>query len=119
LFEALGWEVIAISMITVAKVYEGILFGRDPEAAEARFREFLACVVVLPLDEAVMRPYACLRGALRRQVPRQECRDERDLLTAATALHHDLIVVTGNVRDVELVPELLIYKGQPANDDDF
>lgn len=117
LFDALGWEIIAVSMITVAEVYEGILFGRDSETAEAIFRKFLARFVVLPLDEAVMRRFAYVRGTLRRQEPRRERRDELDLLIAATALHHGLTVVTGNVRDVARVPGLRIYQGQSASDD--
>ncbi len=114
LFEALGWEIIATSMIRVAEVYEGIFFGRDPEAAESGFRRFLARVVVLPLDEAIMRRYAYLRGMLRRQEPGRERRDELDLLIAATALHHDLIVVTRNVRDFARIPDLRLYEGQRA-----
>ncbi len=121
LLEALGRDGIAISLITVAEVYEGIYFGRDPETAEANFRRFLDLVDVLPLDEDVMRRFAFLRGTLRQQerYRDRERHKEFDLLIAATALHHGLIVVTRNVRDFEQVPGIQTYQGQRAPDDDL
>src|SRR5438132_1057391 len=40
---------IAISLITLGEIYEGIYYGRDPERSEAVFRQFLRSVDVLSL----------------------------------------------------------------------
>jgi predicted nucleic acid-binding protein len=56
-----------------------------------------------------MEQFAILRGSLPRPV-RQQIGDF-DLLIAATALVHDLILVTRNLRDFRLVPGLTLYSG--------
>jgi len=96
----------AISAVTLGEVLEGILFGRDPSSAEDRFGQWLQVVTVLPVDEAVARHFAQIRGDLRRVgmlIP------DADLLIAATALHHDLTLVTRNRRHFARVPGIRLY----------
>jgi predicted nucleic acid-binding protein len=86
---------LAISLITYGELYEGIYYGRDPRAQEMAFQQFLRRVDVLPLTRRIMQRFARIRGELRRQgllIP------DPDLLIGATALHHDLTLVTGNRR---------------------
>jgi predicted nucleic acid-binding protein len=45
---------------------EGVYHGRDPNAAEAGFRQFSRLVDVLPLNKSMMRLFARIRGELRR-----------------------------------------------------
>lgn len=54
--------------------------------------------VELPVTAEVSRRAGALRGALRRQGAQ---RSASDMLIAATALVHDLTLVTRNVRDFE------------------
>lgn len=99
---------LAISIITYAEVYEGILFSRDPAQGDRGFRQFLRGVDVLPLTRRVTRQFAALRGRLPRQI-RQQVGD-MDLLIAATALHHGLTMMTNNLRDYQHVPGLVFYQ---------
>lgn len=72
----------------------------------ARFRRFLARLALLPLDDAVMERFAFIRADLRR---RGQLIPDLDLLIAATALHHDLTLLTRNVRHFDRIPELRRY----------
>jgi tRNA(fMet)-specific endonuclease VapC len=53
---------LAVSLITVGEIYEGIYYGHDPKTHEAGFRQFLQGVDVLPLNRAIMRRFALIRG---------------------------------------------------------
>jgi predicted nucleic acid-binding protein len=88
-------EGLAVSLITYGEIYEGIYFGRNSEQHESGFRNFLRGVVLLPLDRAIMRRFARVRGDLR---SKGQLIGDPDLLIAATALHHDLTLLTHNVR---------------------
>jgi tRNA(fMet)-specific endonuclease VapC len=103
-------EGLAISLITVGEVYEGVYFSHDPHGQEAGFRRFLRGVQVLPLHQAIMRRFARLRGELRRQGRRI---GDSDLLIAATALHYDRILVTHNLEHFRRIPGLQLYEHRP------
>jgi predicted nucleic acid-binding protein len=55
-----------------------------------------------------MERFAVIRGSLSRSV-RQQIGD-MDLLIAATALEHELTLVTHNLKDFELIPDLKLYQ---------
>jgi tRNA(fMet)-specific endonuclease VapC len=105
---ALAHEGLAISIITYGEIYEGIYFGRDPERHEAGFGDFLRGVTVLPLNRSVMRQFARLRGDLR---SKGQLIGDPDLLIAATALHHDLTLLTHNSRHFARISELRFDDG--------
>lgn len=94
---------MTISLITYGEIYEGIYSGRDPRAAEAVFRQLSRLTDVLPLNRAIPRRFAALRGDLRRQ---GLIIADMDLLIAATALHHDLSLLTRNGRHFQRIPNL-------------
>jgi predicted nucleic acid-binding protein len=73
------------------------------------FRQFLRRVDVLPLNRSIMRRFAQVRGELRR---RGQLVGDPDLLIAATALHHGLVLVTNNRRHFERIAELQLYPRQ-------
>lgn len=54
-----------------------------------------------------MERFAGIRGDLRR---RGQLIPDLDLLIAATALHHDLTLLTRNVRHFDRIPELRLYQ---------
>jgi predicted nucleic acid-binding protein len=60
-------------------------------------------VRVLPISRPVARRYVLIRGSLRRQ---GRLIAQPDLLIAATAIHHDLTLVTRNLRHYERIPGL-------------
>jgi tRNA(fMet)-specific endonuclease VapC len=98
-------EGLAISVISVAELWEGVHYSRDPTASERGLSEFLMGPVVLNLDEETCKHFGRLRGALRRQ---GNMIGDLDLLIAATAVRHGLTVLTNNRKHFEHVPRLRI-----------
>ena len=107
LINALADDPLAISLITFGEVYEGIYYGDDPAANEAGFLGLLRVVHVIQLDEDVMRRFARIRGALRRQGMKL---GDPDILIGATALHFGLTLVTRNQRHFRRIPGLKLYE---------
>lgn len=100
---------LALSIITYAEVYEGIYYGHDRPRYERVYREFLRGVDILGINRPVARRFAIVRGALRAQ---GQLISQTDLLIAATALEHGLVMVTRNVRDFGRVPDIhLLERG--------
>ncbi len=107
LLNTLSQHGAAISLITLGEIYEGIYFGRDPQKGEDGFHRFLRLVEVLPLNDTIVRQFARIRGELRRT---GRIIGDFDILIGATALHHNLTLVTRNIKDYERIPLLTIYK---------
>lgn len=101
---------MAISLVTYGEISEGVDYGRDPKSAEAAFRRFLRGVDVLPLGREIMKRFARLRGALRRQ---GRLIGDPDVLIAATALAHDLTLVSRNIRHFARLPQVRLYQETP------
>ena len=114
LLDHLAPEGIAISVVTYMEVFEGLARELDPDAAQARFRSLIDTLPVLPFSIAVAERCAYLRGSLRAQGRRVNQR-ALDLLIAATALEHDLTLVTRNATDYRDIPGLQLYReaGEP------
>lgn len=107
LLTSLANDGLAISLVTYGEIYEGIYYSRNPEKAEQGFRQFLRWVDVLPLNRDIMQRFARIRGKLRSQ---GMLIGDPDTLIAATAIHHDLLVVTRNVKHFERVSALGLYE---------
>jgi predicted nucleic acid-binding protein len=95
---------LTLSLITYGELYEGAHFARDRETALSGLHAFVRGKDILPLTIDIMERFAVVRGQLPRNV-RQQVGD-MDLLIAATAIHHDLVLLTRNTRDFRLVPDL-------------
>jgi len=109
LISALASDGVAISIITFSEVYEGIYTSRDPERAEHSFQTFLRGVRVLGISREVARQNARIRGELRNS-KHQITHRALDLFIAATALTHDLTLVTRNSDHFNDIPALRIYQ---------
>jgi tRNA(fMet)-specific endonuclease VapC len=97
---------IAISIVTYAEVYEGIYSGGNRRAHEAALRGFLRVADLVSITMPIARRYARISGDLRAQgllIPAP------DLFIAATALHHNLTLVTRNRRHFARIPNLKLY----------
>ena len=105
LLTRLAPEGLAMSLITYLEVYEGTLRTPQPQEAQARLRTLLTEIPVLPLSLSLAERSAHLRDRLRRAGKRVRSR-AFDVLVAATALEHNLTVVTRNTEDYEDIPEL-------------
>jgi tRNA(fMet)-specific endonuclease VapC len=97
---------LAISLITYGEIYEGIHFGRDPHKTADVFQRFLRSVVILLPTQPIMRQFARIRGELRRT---GKIIGDFDILIAATAIQHNLTLVTRNVRDYQRIPQITLY----------
>jgi predicted nucleic acid-binding protein len=86
-------EEMAISPITVGELHAGVLAAEDLDVRARRLAtlESIADIEQLPIDERVARSWALLRVHL---VQSKRRLNVNDLWIAATALAHDLPVVT-------------------------
>jgi tRNA(fMet)-specific endonuclease VapC len=108
LLSQLAEDGIAVSIITYMEVYQGILRSPDQEQAQSQFVAFFDAIPVLPFSLAVAQRCAQLRQTLKAQGKRVNSR-ALDLVIAATALEHDLILVTRNTHDYTDIPDLKLY----------
>lgn len=91
---------LAISMISVAEIYDGIFGSKNPDKHEEVFKEFLTGVDVLEISEEACKKFGQLRNDLRK---RGELIGDFDLLIASTALVHSLTILTNNVKHYEKI----------------
>lgn len=93
------------SAVTVGELYRGAFRSADRVRHLKNIEErILPAVTVLPFDTAVARIYGEIHAALAVGRPLADA----DLQIAATALHHSLALVTGNLRHFRRVPGLRI-----------
>jgi tRNA(fMet)-specific endonuclease VapC len=90
------------------EVYQGTLRSANPVAAQHNLPALLEGMPVLPPSFAVAERCARLRETLKRAGKRIRAR-ALDLLLAATALEHDLTLVTGNTEDYSDIPGLRMH----------
>ncbi len=89
-----------LSIVTYIELYEGVQRSRNPQQAAREIQTLLQGLTILPLTRRVARRTAQVRGDLRAQkLPVQH--RAFDLIVAATALTHDLTLVTGNTKDFQ------------------
>ncbi|MGH2561457.1 MAG: type II toxin-antitoxin system VapC family toxin [Thermomicrobiales bacterium] len=94
---------LAISLVTFGEIYEGIRYGQDRAADEMALAAALEWIPIHGLDVEIMRRFAEIRGDLRN---RRQLIGDFDTLIAATALHHDLTIVSRNRDHYKRVPSL-------------
>ena len=99
-------EGLALSMVSVGEIYEGILYGRDSATNERRLVELLGFVSLVTLDLETARRFGDIRGRLRSE---GMLIGDNDLLIAATALRYDLTLVTRNRRHFDRIPDLRLH----------
>ena len=98
--EDLRTDGLAVSIISLAELYEGVYYSTNPEDGERGLEDFLAVVEVVGLNAAICKVFGRERGRLRRQ---GRTVGDFDLLIAATCLHGGLTLLTNNRRHFEHV----------------
>jgi tRNA(fMet)-specific endonuclease VapC len=106
LLDSLVHKGLSISLITYGEIYEGIYYRRDPERHEQIFLTLVQATPILGRDEIILRRFARIRGQLRAS---GQIISDAELLIAATALFHNLTVVTQNVRHFSRISDLKLY----------
>ena len=91
----------------MGEVYERAFDYANPQQHLTSFRHFLGSYRLLGLDDPIMERFAETRAFLRK---RGQGLADFDLLIAATALRHDLTLLTFNLRHFERVPDLKLYQ---------
>ena len=98
-------EGIAISIVSLAELYEGPTNSYDPEQSERALTDFLGPFPVINLDIAICKTFGTERARLRAMgtlIP------DMDLLIGATALRHNLTLLSNNRRHFGRLPGLNI-----------
>ncbi len=98
--EELAASGLALSIVSLAELYEGVHRSVSPNKAENSLNQFLTAVTVLGLNKPICRLFGRERARLRKE---GQLIGDFDLLIASTCLHHNLTLVTDNVREFERV----------------
>lgn len=96
------------SAVTVGELFKGAYRSSAQEHHLKNVEDrVLPAVTALPFDVSVARVFGKVRAHLERT---GDILPDADLQIAATALYHDLELVTGNVRHFERIPDLRINR---------
>ncbi|MGH8059652.1 MAG: type II toxin-antitoxin system VapC family toxin [Candidatus Entotheonellia bacterium] len=98
-------EGLFLSVISLAELYEGVYYSRDPDKSQVALEAFLEDVSVLGVDEEICKRFARERGRLRKE---GKLIGDFDLLIGTTGLQHNLTVLTNNRRHFETIEGLQI-----------
>ena len=98
-------EGLAVSVISLAELYEGVYHSTDPAADERSLEDFLSGVSVLGISEEICKIFGRERAKLRKE---GMTIGDFDILIASTCLHHDLTLLTDNIRDFRRIENLEI-----------
>ncbi len=102
---ALGDQSLCSSIICEAEVIQGLEIKNSPKLRQAYEAILKNRLPIFPVDLGVARIYARLQAAF---VKNGRVKPVFDLLIAATALAHKLILVTCNFRDFEDIEGLIV-----------
>lgn len=96
---------LAVSILTLAELYEGLAGAHRPDEDEQGLKDFLAGVSVLDVDDQTCRIFAQERGRLRKT---GKLIGDFDLMIGATAVRHGLVLLSNNRRHFERISGLEI-----------
>ena len=99
---------VAVSVVSYGELYHGAYYASDPATALANIESFMRGKVLLPITAPIAVQFGIMRGNLSRQQRSQI--GDMDLLIAATAIVHDLTLVTRNLRDFQLIAGLDLHQ---------
>ena len=100
-------EGLTINVISLAELYEGVYRSTDPTSDEKVLEDFLTGVSILGISSEVCKIFGRERARLRKE---GKLIGDIDLLIACTCLHHDLTLLTDNIREFGRVENLKILK---------
>ncbi len=98
---------LGMSIVSYIEICEGAHGPMGSAVAASLLRGLRDEIPVLPLSLSVAERCTSLRASLRQQGKRVNQR-AFDLVIAATALEHKLVLATRNVHDFEDIPDLLL-----------
>lgn len=104
---------IALSIISYGELYQGAYYGRNPEDRLVDLATFLQGKEIIAPNVQVMERFGIIRGLLSPHFRRQI--GDMDFLIAATAMVHDMTLVTRNIRDFQHIPGVRLYELDTAD----
>ena len=96
---------LALSVISLAEVFEGIYYSTNPKGNKQGLNEFLEGITLLGIDEETCQLFGKERGRLR-SIGRMI--SDFDLLIGITARQNELTLLTNNRRHFENIEGLRI-----------
>lgn len=96
---------VAIPSLVYAELLLGVALSETPSANRRLVERLVAPLTVLDFDQRAAKVYATIRAAMQAN---GTVIGPNDLIIAATALVHQAILVSANVREFGRVPGLLI-----------
>lgn len=101
---------LALSFMTVAELFQWALLRQWGDRRLAQLEQYLSNYLVIPSDQPLCRGWAKV-CADRRSIGRPI--SPQDAWIAATALRHDLPLVTHNIKDFREIPSLQMLTPLP------
>ena len=96
-------DLVATTWMTAAELHYGAARSKQSRANRAVVAEFLETLPVLGLDAPASERFGSLKAKLEKSGNRLA---DADLLIASTALASGAILVTGNIRHYDRIPQL-------------
>jgi len=100
----------AISTVTIAELHFGLLVARDDQTRASRATRLGLVEARYPdplgIDDRVAREWGRLQAAVVSRGAKSR-RRSADLAIAATAIVHDAILITLNVKDFKIIDDLV------------
>ncbi len=103
-FLAIPPKDIAIPSIVLYELEYGIAKSSSPTKRQNQLKELCSLVNILPFGEEEARSSASIRAKLEKKGTPI---GPYDILIAGTALHHQGILVTNNIKEFSRVPKLM------------
>ena len=101
----LAGDGLGLSVISLAELYQGVFYSRNPQSDERALQNFLKAVPVVYVDDEICRIFARERGRLKAA---GNIIGDFDLMIGSTALRHNLTLLTNNRRHFERIRGLNI-----------
>ena len=96
---------IGLSIVSLAELYEGVIYSLAPRENERALHSFLTGIEILYLDDGICQVFARERGKLRAA---GRIIGDFDTLIGSTALYYGLTLLTNNRRHFERIDGLSI-----------
>ena len=96
---------LGLSIISLAELYEGVYYSRDPEISMQRLRDFLKGIAVLEMNDGICKVLGQQRGLLRRQ---GLLIGDLDIMIAATGIYYQIPLCTNNIEHFRRIDGLEI-----------
>jgi tRNA(fMet)-specific endonuclease VapC len=96
---------VALSVISLAELYDGVYYSTRPSDDEKSLNDFLTGVTILGIDEETCKLFGKQRGKLKRE---GRIIDNFDLMIASSCLRWNLTLLNNNRKHFERLDDLKI-----------